>query len=61
MGAASARPTISQREEMVAAMDAVGVDAAIIVSTFNLYRYDPSLDPHAARPAECALPESATA
>jgi predicted TIM-barrel fold metal-dependent hydrolase len=27
---------------MVAAMDAVGVDAAIIVSTFNLYRYDPS-------------------
>jgi hypothetical protein len=22
--------------------DAVGVDAAIIVSTFNLYRYDPS-------------------
>ena len=23
-------------------MDAVGVDAAIIVSTFNLYRYDPS-------------------
>lgn len=28
--------------EMVAAMDAVGVDAAIIVSTFNLYRFDPS-------------------
>jgi predicted TIM-barrel fold metal-dependent hydrolase len=27
---------------MVTAMDAVGVDAAIIVSTFNLYRYDPS-------------------
>src|SRR3954452_16856438 len=27
---------------MLAAMDAVGVDAAIIVSTFNLYRYDPS-------------------
>ena len=23
-------------------MDAVGVDAAIIVSAFNLYRYDPS-------------------
>ena len=23
-------------------MDAVGVDGAIIVSTFNLYRYDPS-------------------
>src|SRR3954454_24297904 len=27
---------------MVAAMDEVGVDASIIVSTFNLYRYDPS-------------------
>jgi hypothetical protein len=27
---------------MVAAMDAVGVNVAIIVSTFNLYRYDPS-------------------
>jgi L-fuconolactonase len=27
---------------MTAAMDAVGVDAAIIVSTFNLYRYGPS-------------------
>jgi L-fuconolactonase len=27
---------------MVAAMDAVGVDGAIIVSTFNLYRYDAS-------------------
>src|ERR1700752_5065330 len=27
---------------MIAAMDAVGVDAAIIVSTFKLYRYDPS-------------------
>ena len=29
-------------DDMVAAMDAVGVDAAIIVSTFNLYRYDAS-------------------
>ncbi len=28
--------------EMVAAMDSVGVDAAIMVSSFNLYRYDPS-------------------
>jgi L-fuconolactonase len=27
---------------MVPAMNAVGVDGAIIVSTFNLYRYDPS-------------------
>ena len=33
-------------------MDAVGVDAAIIVSTFNLYRYDPSyaLDVYATYP-----------
>ena len=35
-------PASATDEEMVAAMDAVGVDAAIIVSTFNLYRYDPS-------------------
>jgi uncharacterized Zn-finger protein len=27
----------------------------------TLYRHDASLDPHAARPAECALPESETA
>ena len=35
-------PQSANGEEMTAAMDAVGVDAAIIVSTFNLYRYDPS-------------------
>src|SRR3984885_3201275 len=35
-------PQSANGEEMVAAMDAVGVDASIIVSTFNLYRYDPS-------------------
>ena len=35
-------PQSANGEEMVAAMDAVGVDAAIIVSAFNLYRYDPS-------------------
>ena len=29
-------------EEMVAAMDSVGVDGAIMVSSFNVYRYDPS-------------------
>jgi len=29
-------------DEMVAAMDAVGVDGAILVSTFMTYRYDPS-------------------
>jgi L-fuconolactonase len=35
-------PQSANGEEMTAAMDAVGVDAAIIVSTFNLYRFDPS-------------------
>jgi predicted TIM-barrel fold metal-dependent hydrolase len=35
-------PQSANGEEMVAAMDAVGVNAAIIVSPFNLYRYDPS-------------------
>lgn len=35
-------PASANGQEMVAAMDAVGVDAAIIVSTFNLYRFDPS-------------------
>jgi len=34
-------PDSASGEEMVAAMDAVGVDAAVIVSTFNLYRFDP--------------------
>lgn len=29
-------------EDMIAAMDAVGVDAAIIVSAWTMYRYDPS-------------------
>ena len=35
-------PDSANGEEMVAAMDAVGVDGAVIVSTFNLYRCDPS-------------------
>lgn len=35
-------PASANGPEMVAAMDAVGVDAAVIVSTFNLYRLDPS-------------------
>ncbi len=35
-------PDSANGEEMTAAMDAVGVDAAVIVSTFNLYRFDPS-------------------
>jgi L-fuconolactonase len=34
-------PASANGDEMTAAMDAVGVDGAIIVSTFNLYRYDP--------------------
>jgi len=42
VGRASAWSAIANGEEMVAAMSAVGVDGAIIVSTFNLYRYDPS-------------------
>ena len=29
-------------EEMVAAMNSVGVDGAIMVSSFNAYKYDPS-------------------
>jgi L-fuconolactonase len=46
-GAASA-----SGEELVAAMDAVGVDAAILVSAFNLYRFDASyaLEVHRAWP-----------
>ena len=35
-------PASATGEEMVAAMDAVGVDGAILVSSFNLYRYDPT-------------------
>jgi L-fuconolactonase len=29
-------------EEIIAAMDSVGVDASVMVSSFNVYRYDPS-------------------
>ena len=29
-------------DQMVAAMDAVGVDGAVLVSPFSMYRYDPS-------------------
>ena len=35
-------PQSATGEEMVASIDTVGIDGAIIVSTFNLYRYDPS-------------------
>jgi L-fuconolactonase len=45
-------PQSATGDEMVAAMQAVGVDAAIVVSSFNLYRYDPSyaLEVYAAYP-----------
>jgi uncharacterized Zn-finger protein len=38
-------------------------DAVEIICPYcsTLFRYDPSLDPHAARPAECALTEQAAA
>ena len=32
-------------DDMVAAMDAVGVDGAILISPFSLYGYDPSYIP----------------
>ena len=44
-------------EAMAAAMDAVGVDAAVLISPFALYRYDASyaLEVHAAHPGRFAL------
>jgi len=44
-------------DEMVAAMDAAGVDAAVLVSPFTMYRYDASYAPqvHAAHPGRFAL------
>src|ERR1700747_2411346 len=44
-------------DEMVAAMDAVGVDGAVLVSPFTMYRYDASyaLQVHAAHPGRFAL------
>src|SRR5246500_1124473 len=44
-------------DEMVKAMDAVGVDAAVLVSPFTMYRYDPSyaLQVHATHPGRFAL------
>ncbi|MFN4088278.1 MAG: amidohydrolase family protein [Alphaproteobacteria bacterium] len=43
--------------DMVAAMDAVGVDGAILVSPYTMYRYDASyaLEVHAAYPGRFAL------
>ncbi len=44
-------------EQMVAAMDAVGVDGALLVSPFTMYRYDASyaLEVHAAHPGRFGL------
>ena len=44
-------------DEMVRAMDAVGVDGALLVSPFTMYRYDASyaIDVHAAHPDRFAL------
>jgi L-fuconolactonase len=44
-------------DDMVAAMDAVGVDGAILVSPFAMYRYDASyaLDVYAAHPGRFGL------
>jgi L-fuconolactonase len=44
-------------DDMVKAMDAVGVDAAVLVSPFTMYRYDASyaLQVHAAHPGRFAL------
>lgn len=44
-------------DEMVAAMDAVGVDGALLVSPFSLYRYDASyaLEVYAAHPGRFGL------
>src|SRR5215471_13669243 len=44
-------------DDMIKAMDAVGVDAAVLVSPFTMYRYDPSyaLQVYAAHPGRFAL------
>jgi L-fuconolactonase len=44
-------------DQMVAAMDAVGVDGALLVSPFSMYRYDASyaLDVYAAHPTRFRL------
>ena len=44
-------------EDMVAAMDAVGVDGALLISPFSLYRYDASyaLEVYAAHPGRFGL------
>src|ERR1700750_170573 len=44
-------------DQMVAAMDAVGVDGAVLVSPFSLYRYDASyaLEVHRQHPDRIGL------
>src|ERR1700722_16205797 len=44
-------------DEMVAGMDAVGVEGALLVSPFTMYRYDASyaLEVHAAHPGRFGL------
>ena len=44
-------------DDMVAAMDAVGVDGALLVSPYSMYRYDPSyaLEIYAAHPGRFGL------
>jgi len=44
-------------DDMVKAMDAVGVDGAVLVSPYSMYRYDASyaIDVHAAHPRRFAL------
>ncbi len=44
-------------DDMVAAMDAVGVDGALLVSPFSMYRYDPTyaLEVYAKHPGRFGL------
>jgi L-fuconolactonase len=52
-----AGPKSATGDEMVAAMDAVGVDGALLVSPYSMYRYDASyaLTVHAAHPDRFGL------
>ena len=50
-------PTEVNGDDMVTAMDAVGVDGALLVSPYSMYRFDASyaIDVHAAHPNRFAL------
>src|SRR5437899_9234515 len=50
-------PDHATGDEMVAAMDTVGVDGAIFISAFSMYRYDASyaVEVHRAHPGPSAL------